>query len=86
MLAGYPFDVPKPGNPAPLTSYCVSVYHLPLLIAFSIATRTSFVWGGCMLLRAERLRSRDPDILQVRLSPLAATLLTFYGVYYVVVY
>lgn len=33
-LAGYPFDVPPPG--ACLATYCTLVYHVPLLIAFSI--------------------------------------------------
>lgn len=35
MVTGYPFDVPPVGR-CSLAAYCVLVYHLPLLIAFSI--------------------------------------------------
>lgn len=35
MATGYPFDVPKVHG-STLAAYCVLVYHLPLLIAFSI--------------------------------------------------
>ena len=34
MATGYPFDVPPVDST--LAAYCVLVYHLPLLIAFSI--------------------------------------------------
>lgn len=34
MVTGYPFDVPSFNST--LAAYCVLVYHLPLLIAFSI--------------------------------------------------
>ncbi len=44
---------------ASLLSYCMLVWHLPLLIGFSVAQRTAFVWGGCMLLRLGKLRPQD---------------------------
>lgn len=50
---GYPFDIPPLG--ADLLTYCVLVYHLPLLIAFSLQQHTKFVWGGCMLFRLQNL-------------------------------
>ncbi|GLC37638.1 hypothetical protein PLESTB_001665300 [Pleodorina starrii] len=53
MATGYPFDVPPPGSSLP--AHLAAAYHLPLLIAFSTCPDTSFVWGGCMLLRGEQL-------------------------------
>ena len=36
------------------------------MIAFSVAQRTHFVWGGCMLLRTEHLRNGDKyNVLRV---------------------
>ncbi|GIL68483.1 hypothetical protein Vafri_21752 [Volvox africanus] len=58
MATGYPFDVPPPGSS--FAAYLALAYHLPLLIAFSVAPDTSFVWGGCMLLRADQLLPGDP--------------------------
>lgn len=62
MATGYPFDIP-PARCGLLT-YCVLVYHLPLLIAFSLFQRTRFVWGGCMMLRLGNLRGDKFGILQ----------------------
>ena len=64
--AGYPFDLPPTGSGLP--TYCALVYHLPLLIAFSVCSRTAFVWGGCVLMRAEGLRSDSHGILKVSRS------------------
>ncbi|EIE26447.1 hypothetical protein COCSUDRAFT_58985 [Coccomyxa subellipsoidea C-169] len=61
MVTGYPFDVPEAG--ASLLTYCCLVYHLPLVIAFSVRQRTSFVWGGCMLLPLADLRSDANGIM-----------------------
>ena len=61
--AGYPFDLPPAGSGLP--TYCALVYHLPLLIGFSICSRTAFVWGGCVCMRAEGLRSDSLGILKV---------------------
>lgn len=61
--AGYPFDVPPPG--AGLLTYAVLSYHLPLVIAFSLRQRTSFVWGGCMLFRTADLRADSQGLLKV---------------------
>lgn len=58
---GYPFDVPEAG--ASLLTYCCLVYHLPLVIAFSVRQRTSFVWGGCMLLPLADLHSDARGIM-----------------------
>ncbi|KXZ49587.1 hypothetical protein GPECTOR_20g443 [Gonium pectorale] len=58
MATGYPFDVPPPGSSLP--AYLALAYHLPLLIAFSVARDTKFVWGGCMLLRRRELLPGDP--------------------------
>lgn len=60
-VQGYPFDVPEAG--ASLLTYCCLVYHLPLVIAFSVRQRTSFVWGGCMLLPLADLRSDAHGIM-----------------------
>uniref|UniRef100_A0A7S3VJX6 ceramide glucosyltransferase n=1 Tax=Dunaliella tertiolecta TaxID=3047 RepID=A0A7S3VJX6_DUNTE len=57
MATGYPFDIPQEG--AGLPAYCMLVYHLALLIPFSAQQRATFVWGGCMLLRADCLRPHD---------------------------
>lgn len=61
--SGYPFDLVPPR--APLTSYAVLVYHLPLSIAFTVRRRAPFVWGGCMLLRARGLVGDPQGVLQV---------------------
>ena len=61
---GYPFDVPCEG--AGVLSYCALSYHLPLIVPFSIKQRTQFVWGGCMLFRAEEMRGDARGILRVR--------------------
>ena len=53
--AGYPFDIPPPD--ADLLTLCMLVYHLPLLIAFSVRQQTDFLYGGCMLFPLEPLRS-----------------------------
>ena len=73
MVAGYPFDIPEAG--AGLLTYCALVYHLPLVTAFSVAQRVSFVWGGCMLLPRAGLAVDDTAgimraWLQVLRSPL----------------
>ena len=60
---GYPFDLVPPR--APLTSYAVLVYHLPLSIAFTVRRRAPFVWGGCMLLRARELVGDPKGVLKV---------------------
>jgi hypothetical protein len=48
-----------PGCFARLLSHAAASYHLPLAIGFSVADRGSFVWGGVMCMRAERLRQRS---------------------------
>ncbi|UPR04637.1 hypothetical protein HOP50_17g79810 [Chloropicon primus] len=53
MCTAYPFDVPALG--ACFLSYCVAAYHMRLIIAFSIAFKTTFVWGGCMMYRTQDL-------------------------------
>ena len=63
--AGYPFDVLPPGSRLP--AHLAAVYHLPLLIAFSVRPDTAFVWGGCMALRRRALVPGDPTgLLRVR--------------------
>lgn len=62
MLTGYPFDIPNPGGG--LLSYAALVYHLPLLIAFSLSQNTSFVWGGCMLFPADHMVNDTYGIMQ----------------------
>jgi hypothetical protein len=64
MATGYPFDVPAPGSG--LFSYCVMAYHLPLIILFCLRGETANVWGGCMLLPLEALRSGSVALLQAR--------------------
>ncbi|KAG2488516.1 hypothetical protein HYH03_013019 [Edaphochlamys debaryana] len=58
MATGYPFDVPPPGSSLP--AHLAAAYHLPLLIAFSVAPDTAFVWGGCVMLRRGELLPEDP--------------------------
>ncbi|KDD75227.1 hypothetical protein H632_c797p1, partial [Helicosporidium sp. ATCC 50920] len=53
MATGYPFDT-LPAD-AGLAAHAARSYHLPLVVAFSIQPRISFVWGGCMLFRAAAL-------------------------------
>jgi hypothetical protein len=43
----------------------VLVYHLPLLIGFSVAPTTPFVWGGCMMMRLGDLLGPD-SLVEVR--------------------
>ncbi|MEW5305859.1 MAG: hypothetical protein WDW36_008374 [Sanguina aurantia] len=57
MSTGYPFDIPPVG--AGLAAFCTLAYHLPLTVAFSVAERATFVWGGCMLLRRGALQPCD---------------------------
>lgn len=64
LYAGYPLDIPPPG--AGLLTYAVLVYHLPLLIGFSLRPRAAFVWGGCMLLPLAHLRADTYGIMAVR--------------------
>lgn len=64
LFAGYPLDIPPPG--AGLLTYAVLVYHLPLLIGFSLRPRAAFVWGGCMLLPLAHLRADTYGIMAVR--------------------
>ena len=64
VFAGYPLDIPPPG--AGLLTYAVLVYHLPLLIGFSLRPRAAFVWGGCMLLPLAHLRADTYGIMAVR--------------------
>ena len=58
---GYPFDIPSAG--AGILSYAALVYHLPLLIAFSVSQTTSFVWGGCMLFPLESMTNDSYGIM-----------------------
>lgn len=60
IATGYPFDIPS--EHAGILSYAALAYHLPLVIGFSLNERTHFVWGGCMLFRAQDVRPED-DIL-----------------------
>jgi len=60
IATGYPFDIPS--EHAGILSYAALAYHLPLVIGFSLKERTHFVWGGCMLFRAQDVRPED-DIL-----------------------
>jgi len=64
LLVGYPLDIPPVG--AGLLTYAVLVYHLPLLIGFSLRPRAAFVWGGCMLLPLAHLRADTYGIMAVR--------------------
>jgi hypothetical protein len=41
-------------------------YHMPLVIAFSVRQRISFVWGGCMLFRAQHMRDDSHGIIKAR--------------------
>jgi len=43
VATGYPLDIPLPR--ASFAVYCMMVYHLPLLVAFSHGTRSYNVWG-----------------------------------------
>ncbi len=61
MASGYPFDIPPPD--ANVLTYAALAYHLPLIISFSVAERTQFVWGGCMLLPLTELRAGAHGIL-----------------------
>ena len=59
---GYPFDIPDPRGG--ILSYAALVYHLPLLIAFSVRQSTSFVWGGCMLFPLKSMAHDSYGIMQ----------------------
>ncbi len=48
-----------------MLSYAALVYHLPLLIAFSVSQNTSFVWGGCMLFPLQAMVHDSYGIMQV---------------------
>jgi Glycosyl transferase family 21 len=60
IATGYPFDIPA--EHAGILSYAALAYHLPLVIGFSLNEKTHFVWGGCMLFRAQDVRPED-DLL-----------------------
>lgn len=60
------------------------MYHLPLLIAFSVRQRTAFVWGGVVMLRMEELprdeggtRHDKYGILEVRTNTVGADYASF---------
>lgn len=46
-------------------TYAALSYHLPLLIAFSLKTRTQFVWGGFMLFPLQAMLEDRHGIMQV---------------------
>ncbi len=69
--------MPPPGSGLP--AYLALVYHLPLLIAFSVAARTHFVWGGCMMMRGPDLREDTHGLLAVGGGRAACALLTKAG-------
>lgn len=54
---GYPFDIPDPKSN--VLTYAALSYHLPLVIGLSLHTKTQFVWGGCMVFRAEDVSKDD---------------------------
>lgn len=54
---GYPFDIPDPKSN--ILTYAALAYHLPLLIGLSLHKKTQFVWGGCMVFRAEDVSKDD---------------------------
>lgn len=60
ILTGYPLDVP---NPASMGTYCALAFHLPLSIGFSTGGATTFVWGGCMMMRAEDWRENSHGLV-----------------------
>eukprot|EP00877_Chromochloris_zofingiensis_P011213 jgi/Chrzof1/6345/Cz18g05040.t1 len=62
MATGFPFDIPPPR--ASLLSYAVLVYHLPLLIGFSASHATSFVWGGCMMMRMTAMKEDTAGLVK----------------------
>ncbi|KAK9864087.1 hypothetical protein WJX84_002864 [Apatococcus fuscideae] len=62
MVTGYPFDIP-PEN-VDLLTLCMLVYHLPLLIAFSVRQQTDFLYGGCMMFPLEPLQSGQYPFIQ----------------------
>lgn len=53
LATGYPFDIAEPG--ASLATYAVMGWHAVLIIGFSGGQRSTGVWGGCMLFRAQDL-------------------------------
>ena len=66
-----------------MLGYAALVYHLPLLIAFSVSQATSFVWGGCMMFPLEAMLNDTYGIMQVlHTARMSYALQTVY-VYYV---
>jgi len=74
FATGYPFDLPPlpsrssrsrggTQNTTSVFTYASLSYHLPLLIAFSLRSRTHFVWGGCMVMRGVDLRGDTLGVL-----------------------
>lgn len=61
--AGYPFDIPPRGSA--LTTYCTLVYHIPLLIAFSIKqVRSRAIAKTCSCKLRQKKGCKQPHQLQ----------------------
>mmetsp|Transcript_35696 Transcript_35696/g.67314 ORF Transcript_35696/g.67314 Transcript_35696/m.67314 type:complete len:367 (-) Transcript_35696:249-1349(-) len=60
VATGYPLDVPA--TSASFATYCMMVYHLPLLVAFSQGERSFNIWGGCMMLPLKDLQQNTCGI------------------------
>ena len=54
VCTGYSFDIPSTPS---LAAYAAVAYRLPLQIGMASGGKVFFVWGGCIFLRTEDLRS-----------------------------
>lgn len=54
VATGYSFDLPSQPT---LAAYAAMAYRLPLLVGLSSGAQVFFVWGGCIFLRSEDLRT-----------------------------
>ncbi|KAI3714708.1 hypothetical protein L6452_21667 [Arctium lappa] len=59
IQTGYPLDLPS----GSLGSYCIYEYHMPCSMGFATGGKTYFLWGGCMMMHADDLRTNRHGVI-----------------------
>ncbi|CAH9098598.1 unnamed protein product [Cuscuta europaea] len=59
IQTGYPLDLPS----GSLGSYCIYEYHMPCSMGFATGGKTFFLWGGCMMMRADDFRTNRHGVV-----------------------
>ncbi|GAB4852657.1 hypothetical protein Ancab_016872 [Ancistrocladus abbreviatus] len=59
IQTGYPLDLPS----GSLGGYCIYEYHMPCSMGFATGGKTFFLWGGCMMMRADDFRQDNYGVV-----------------------